>query len=750
MKKTLRILSLVMVLCMLVGIFAACGKKDETTGADETTEQPGTTAEPTPVEKPVEYQPIDDADAIERDDYTSVYSKIGSLVTIDMVNENDDGSATVTVDGTTYTLGMDFLSMAMVYNTKVPAGSTKYTTSEDVYNEWWKLYIQRWNLLVAEIPLYSNQYFDLYNAKFVNFVTSPYWGASDAIISTSIKAGEDNSAILGSSTELSGAFRNASWGKSSPAASDNDVMSLTSGYSTVMSDITGSYGWNYFAVDGEPTSVVNEDGTLTYTIKVRNDMVFSDGTPITAKNYIVGILANSTDVGVAAGGTGNGGLTLVGYKEFKNGTSPYFKGVQLLDEYTFAITFTEDYAGYYYSIINAGYSPNPTALYLGSAGDVVVDPETKQCGLNDAFYAKDEEGNYTTAAEIKANMAWDSPLPYSGPYVVQNYDASNKIATLKLNPLYPGDTQRGKATIETITYVKVISETQMDQFQNGEVDVIAGITGGDDTKAALAIVEANPTKFAETHYDRAGYGKIGFRGDFGPSMFQSVRQAIMYTINRPAFAETFTGGYGSVVHAAYYEGFSAFQAVKDEINLNEYTYSASRAVKALEAGGWVYNVKGQAFVAGTDDVRYKKLEGYELTKDNLHFSTVDGKYKTVKIDGAYYMPLAINYYGTQPNNVTDILITAWQTNPVATTDIGMYIQYISCDFISGVYGQLCQMEDYGFPGGTPTLNAINFASSFSSAAYDYAFNWTLDQDMYEDYSAYYIMDSADFWADYQK
>jgi ABC-type transport system substrate-binding protein len=268
------------------------------------------------------------------------------------------------------------------------------------------------------------------------------------------------------------------------------------------------------------------------------------------------------------------------------------------------------------------------------------------------------------------------------------------------------------------------------------------------TPRRLKIVEDSNGKFAETHYDRAGYGKIGFRGDFGPTMFQSVRQAIMYTINRPEFAQTFTGGYGSVVHAAYYTGFSAYQAVKDTININEYGYSANKAIKVLEKDGWVYNDRGEKY-RKKDGIRYKKLSGYELTKDNLHFATVDGKYKTLKINGEYYMPLAINYYGTQPNNVTDILITAWQTNKVSTEDIGMYIQYISCEFQPGVYGQLCHMESYGY-NGTPTLNAINFASSFSSAAYDYAFNWTIDPEVYEDYTAYYIMDDADFWADYQK
>ena len=147
--RKIRLLSLVMAFCLIAMMLVSCGPKR---------------------------QDIDLNDAIEHTDFTSVYDKIGSKVTIDMVTEKDDGTATVTVEGKTYTLGMDFLSMAMVYNCSVPEGSTKYTTEADVYNEWWKLYIQRWNLLVPEIPLYSNQYFDLYNAKITGFVTTPYLG----------------------------------------------------------------------------------------------------------------------------------------------------------------------------------------------------------------------------------------------------------------------------------------------------------------------------------------------------------------------------------------------------------------------------------------------------------------------------------------------------------------------------------------------------------------------------------------------
>ena len=720
-----RFFAIAMVLVLVLASLAGCGSKEK----------------------------IDLADAVEHEDYTSVYDMIGAKVTIDMVKEDENGIATVDYEGKTYELGMDFLSMAMVYNTEVPEGSA-YATSEEIFNEWWKLYIQRWNYLVPEVPLYSNQYFDLYNAKIEGLVTTPYWAPADAIIAATVKAGEKNSVILGSATELSGAFRNSSWGKASPGASDLDIENLTTGHSTVMTNKSGAYIWNMTALAEEPVSVINEDGTLTYTIKLNKGLKFSDGSEITAKNYIASILSNSTAVGKAAGGSGNSGLQLVGFEAFKayegKGDKVYFEGVKLLDDYTFSVTFTADYAGYYYSMAYASFSPSPLALYLGDA-EIVTNADGC-CGLNDKFYEttkKDGVDTYVVAEQIKANMAWDSKLPYSGPYVVSDYDASALIATLTLNPNYVGDDARGKASIETITYVKVVTETQMDQFKSGQVDIIAGITGAVETAEALKVVADNPTKYAETHYDRAGYGKLGFRCDFGPTGFVEVRQAIIHTINRPEFAQTFTGGYGSVVHGPYYEGYSAFQAVKDEIKLNQYTYSKDTAVEILVEGGWVYNEKGEQFTAGKDAVRYKKLEGYELSKDNLNFATTDGKYKTIKVNGSYYMPLAINYYGTQPNDVTDQLLTAWANNAAATKDIGMYIVYTSTDFTTGLYGELYRDEGSGY-NGVPKVNAINFATGFTSAAYDYSFNWTINQEMYSEYQMCFVMDEADFWENYNK
>ncbi len=152
-------------------------------------------------------------DVVYRENYDSVYAAIGKEVTLDAVRESADGRAYVTVDNKEYELGMDFLSMAMVYNAQPTA---LFPTAEAAYNEWWRLYIQRWNWLVPEVPLYSNRYYDVYNAKISDLKTTPYWDVATAIVGASVTTGD--SVILGNITELSGAFRNAAFGKSAAGA----------------------------------------------------------------------------------------------------------------------------------------------------------------------------------------------------------------------------------------------------------------------------------------------------------------------------------------------------------------------------------------------------------------------------------------------------------------------------------------------------------------------------------------------------
>ena len=71
-----------------------------------------------------------------------------------------------------------------------------------------------------------------------------------------------------------------------------------------------------------------------------------------------------------------------------------------------------------------------------------------------------------------------------------------------------------------------------------------------------------------------------------------------------------------------------------------------------------------------------------------------------------------------------------------------------CWVSSGLYGEMLRLEAYGY-NGTPKLNAINFATGFTSTIYDYSWNWTINPELFEDYSVCYVKDAADYMENYK-
>ena len=558
----------------------------------------------------------------------------------------------------------------------------------------------------------------------------------------------ENKVIVGSTTDLAGDFRWPGFGGSSAGAADQDVNGLIVGYATMETNQGGAYVWNDTAVKAH-SETEDENGNLVITIEINPGLKFSDGSEIKAVNYIASILAFSTNVSVQAGHTGRSGQAFVGFDSFNayngeeaEGATKEFAGIRLLDEYTFSMTIkAPDYYPYYFANTYGAVSPEALGLVLGEG--VEVKDDGNGAYLTEAWYEKDAEGAFVKAAHLEAARYDWNTYPVSGPYYVSDWDDSTKIATLTINPEFTGNFEGQKPSIKTIVYTKIVQETQLDQFKTGQVDILSGITGGDDTKAALAVVDESNGKFDEVHYQRAGYGKLQFECDFGPTMFASVRKAVAYVLNTSEFAEAFTGGYGTVVYGPYSPDFDMWVAVEDEINLIDYSFSVENAKQALIDGGWIYNETGAEFVEGTDTVRYKKLTAEEATDVNIAYASVantDGKeYKTVKVGDDYYMPCVINWFGTTNNNVTDMLgARLVGTENVAA--IGMVVRSTVGDF-DKLLGEIYRETSYGY-GGTPTFGMFNLATGWNSAVYDYAYNWSLDP-IYFGYSSNKLYDEYD-------
>ena len=678
-------------------------------------------------------------------DYTSLYSQFGKDTTIaDVTEDEETGLCYIEKDGVEYELGLDFLSMAMVYNTQVVDG---WDTEDDVYATWWRYYMQRWNYLMPEIPLYANEFYDLYNAQIKGtdeHPTNPYWSPAAALIDwTSEK--EDNSIIMGKTTDLSGKFRYATFGGTNPGAADLDVQNLSTGLETVATTKEGGFEWNPTVVKSHEETM-NEDGTRTYTVTIYDDLKLSDGTPVTVKNYVVFPMVFSSPVGVAAAGKDHqSGMTLEGFKTFNtyDGTegsgTKELAGLRMIDDYTYSITVSADYANYFYAISYAGLSAYDVSLWIGDAD---VKDDGNGVYFTDDFYAKEGDKYVMADHIVTASQNTDTTYPYSGPYVVKSYDSADKSAVLELNPNFKGNYEGVKPTIAKVVYKKIVSSTQLEDLKAGTLDVIAGITGGDETNEALALADGSDGKYVYTHYSRAGYGKLGFRADYGPAQFTEVRQAIAYCMDRAKFAKDFTGGYGGVVDGPYYSGSWMYKAAVDQgMILNAYATSVDSAIEVLTEGGWVYDAEGNDYVEG---VRYKKIPGDIATENDINYKSKDGAYVTTKVGDDYYMPLVLNWYGTSDNPFTDQLMTGFASNDNVIA-AGFNVQYTIGDF-SPMLDELYQAAVYGYYSGSPMYSVFNFATGFTSAAYDYSYQMTIDPAMYDDYSAYYIKDQADiFW-----
>lgn len=523
---------------------------------------------------------------------------------------------------------------------------------------------------------------------------------SDASTEPSSEATEkhENKVIYGSDTELSGDLGNAWWTNN---ATDKLIRDLINDYDVITFDQFGQMKVNETVSDGVQTAE-NEDGTATYTVKIKQGLTYSDGTPITAADYVAYMLVQFSPATLEAGATVSSD-TVVGGNEYQNGESKVLAGLRLLDEYTYSISITPDYANYYYGLTYASLSPLYLPLY-SSAALTVKD---------------DGEGAYLDGGELKADEINASRYVYenrvtAGPYVIKSIDTGALTATLEINPNYAGNFEGQKPSIQTIVVVKSEDDSKMDAFTTGEITFLSQLSEGDQIKTALELVDSG--KYSYCHYTRNGYGKIQFQCDGGPTQFQAVRQAVAYLLDREEFTNTFTGGYGSVVHGPYSTAQWMYEDSEELFNekLNSYAYDPEKAVEVLVADGWTLNADGTPY-SGTG-VRYKEVTAEQAGDYALNVKLADGR---------ILMPLHIMWASSDGNPVSTLLATML-ANGKQTADAGMVIEQNVMAF-SELLNWIYRDTSVGDQYGVFTYGMFNLATGFADV-YDYAYNYASDPD----------------------
>ena len=501
--------------------------------------------------------------------------------------------------------------------------------------------------------------------------------------------------VIGSITQLENEFYDTNY--SSAETNYNLYDLLHGGAQAVVYTKEGEFQYNDTVVASHEETE-NEDGTKTFTVTIKDGLVWSDGTPITAKDYVFAVLLESSDemAGVDQYPS-NVGYSYVGYDEWFAGTADTFAGVHLVDDMTYSLTVKAEELPYHYDITYASVRPRPLH---------VIAPD---CDVVDTENGAQITGEFTTELLSETINNTETGYRYNpqvtcGPYLFDSFDQASQQATLKVNPNYMGDYRGVKPVIETLIIKTVSSDTMMNELEAGTVDLLYSSSGGDTINAGLDLVEEGAAN--QVSYMRNGYGKIQFDCSVFPTDSQNVRQAIAYCLDRNEFARQYTGGYGSVVHSFYGLAQWEYQESADWINenLNTYDMNVEAAIALLEEDGWTLNADGTPYSGS--GVRYKD---------------VDGELK----------PLVIEWCNSEGNPVSELLATML---PETMEAAGMQLNATTTDFatlLSGLeHAGDTQYNMYNLATGFATANSPwYYFSSDPAWMGSYNTNWIDDQEL---------------------
>ncbi|MFS7223464.1 ABC transporter substrate-binding protein [Rahnella inusitata] len=301
---------------------------------------------------------------------------------------------------------------------------------------------------------------------------------------------------------------------------------------------------------------VSPDGK-TYTIKLRPNLKFSDGSPLTAEDvaFTLTVLYDpkydgDTDITLAH---------ISGGDDYKQGKADSVSGLKVVDPLTLQVTTTQ-----------------PGATTLQKIGGPV---------LSKAYYGKGyQRGNLDYLRTLHGK-----PLG-NGPYVYDKYIPGQEIRFHANTNYY-----RGVPPTPRFIYRVTNPSTNFQLFQTGDTDYDAFTSRPDDIEQLKLLGFANINL-----YGSSDYSKIEFNLKRPALQDAKVRQALIYGLDRQKLIDVVYQGYGTVA----IEPISPISWAYNTEGVNPYKFDPAQAKKLLDEAGWK---------TGSDGIRVKDGKRLELT-----------------------------------------------------------------------------------------------------------------------------------------
>lgn len=255
---------------------------------------------------------------------------------------------------------------------------------------------------------------------------------------------------------------------------------------------------------------ISDDG-LTYNFTLKDGIVFSDGTPLTAddvKFTFERILtlpeSEQTDFVIAIDGA----------QELLDGAATELRGITVADETHFTITLAEPFAGFLAQLATPS-----TVIY---SKKIVTEAGT----------------DFGTVCEKTLG---------TGAYIIKEWERGKSL-TFEYNPKYWGKEPSAKKVVVT-----VMDPTTMNMaFQKGDLDILDCIYL--DSSVVESTYKTDAYKDKLEIIDRVGLNALSLNAAVKPLDDVKVRQAIQIAIDRQSILDSIYGGDGKLEDGIYPTG----------------------------------------------------------------------------------------------------------------------------------------------------------------------------------------------------
>ena len=298
--------------------------------------------------------------------------------------------------------------------------------------------------------------------------------------------------------------------------------------------------------------IKNESGETVqtkYTIKIKDGITFSDGTPVTIDDFIFTtyVKLDPTYDGLAT----TSSLDIVGLKEYKeNPELTEISGIEKVDDLT--------------------------ATVLINGVSLVAERQLANAQiLPRHYYGVADDGTQYKKGDMTVPKSRNSQPMGSGPYIFKSFEKN--IATLEANPNY----FKGAPKTPNLKFQVVSVNNKVDSVANGEVD----ITDPAADKETMARLEAEGIEHNLTDFN--GYGYIGINANRIQDI--NVRKGLMHLMNIEPAIKSYFGDLAEVVERPLTKVLPEYpQDAKPY-----YTYDKTKAMEYFEKAGYKKNADGK-------------------------------------------------------------------------------------------------------------------------------------------------------------